>query len=157
LATAMRQNAHLRRRLAAAERIDTPWTTVSYIYPHLPIPVINSVWHVGDSAAMVAPLTGDGMGMGLHAAELAAPLLAAACRRELSWQEATSAYCHRWQEAFGPRLRWGKRLEMVLLRPRLAALGCMALNLMPGLVDSLYRRTRDIDPGATHVGELTSL
>jgi flavin-dependent dehydrogenase len=156
LAAAMRQNAHLRRRLAEAERLDMPWITVSHRYHRRPIPVVNAVWHVGDSAAMVAPLTGDGMGMGLRAAELAAPLLGAACRRALSWQEATGTYRQRWQHAFGPRLRWGKWLEMVLLRPRLAALACMALNLMPALVDAMYHRTRDINPGAPHVGKLTS-
>lgn len=157
LATAMRQSAHLRQRMAEAEKIDMPWTTVGYAYRRLPIPVVDTVWHVGDSAAMVAPLTGDGMGMGLRSAELAATWLGAACRQELSWQEATDVYYHRWQQAFGPRLRWGKHLEAILLRPRLAALACMALNLMPPLVDAIYRRTRDIDPSATHVGELSSL
>jgi 2-polyprenyl-6-methoxyphenol hydroxylase-like FAD-dependent oxidoreductase len=69
----MHQNAHLRQRLADGEPMDTPWTTVSYTYRRLPVPVVEGVWYVGDSAAMVAPLTGDGMGMGLRAANWQQP------------------------------------------------------------------------------------
>jgi flavin-dependent dehydrogenase len=156
LAAAMHQNVHLRQRLADGEPMDTPWTTVSYTYRRLPVPVVEGVWYVGDSAAMVAPLTGDGMGMGLRAAELAATWLKAAFRQEVSGQKATDGYSQHWRQAFLPRLRWGKCLETILLRPRLAALACESLNLVPSLFDSLYRRTRDIDPGARRVGELSS-
>jgi flavin-dependent dehydrogenase len=102
---------------------------------------------------MVAPLTGDGMGMGLRSAELAATILQAAFRQELTWEQAAAEYDRRWRQAFLPRLRWGRRLEALLLRPRLAGLACLALNLAPWLVDAIYRRTRDITPVVEDVGE----
>lgn len=153
LTAALRQNARLRARLQAAEPLDSPWSAVSYTYRRLPTPVRDGIWHVGDSAAMVAPLTGDGMGMGLRSAELAATILQAAFRQELTWEQAAAEYDRRWRQAFLPRLRWGRRLEALLLRPRLAGLACLALNLAPWLVDAIYRRTRDITPVVGDVGE----
>jgi flavin-dependent dehydrogenase len=108
--------------------------------------VEEGIWNVGDRAAMVAPLTGDGMGMGLRGAELAATIVLAMLRRELSWEQATAEYTWRWRREFLPRLRWGRCLEAILLQPRLAVLARWALNCVPSLTDQLYRRTRQLIP-----------
>jgi flavin-dependent dehydrogenase len=74
---------------------------------------------MGDCAAMVAPLTGDGMGMGLRTAELAATMMLAGFWKELPWDQTSAEYARHWQREFLPRLRWGRCLEAILLRPRL--------------------------------------
>ena len=91
------------------------------------------------------------MGMGLRSAELAATILQAAFRRELTWEQTAAEYDHRWRRAFLPRLRWGRCLEAMLLRPRLAGLACQVLTLAPWLMDAIYRCTRDIPPGSEDV------
>ena len=153
LTSALRQNACLRARLHEAKPLDSVWTAVSYTYRRLPTPVQDGIWHIGDSAAMVAPLTGDGMGLGLRSAELAATIMQAAFRRELTWERAAAEYDRRWRRAFLPRLRWGRCLEAILLRPPLAKLGCLTLNLAPQLMDAMYRRTREMPPVLRDVGE----
>jgi 2-polyprenyl-6-methoxyphenol hydroxylase-like FAD-dependent oxidoreductase len=153
LTSALRQNACLHTRLQAAEPLASPWSAVSYTYRRRPTPLRDGMWNVGDSAAMVAPLTGDGMGMGLRSAELAATILQAAFRQELTWEQALAEYDRRWRRAFLPRLRWGRRLEAMLLRPRLAGLARLALNLAPWLMDAIYSRTRGITPVARDFGE----
>lgn len=145
-ATALRQNAYLHGRLAEAKRLEAPWMAVSFTYRQPPAPVDHGIWQVGDSAGMIAPLTGDGMGMGLRAAELAATTLLQAFRGDLTWQQATAEYADRWWQEFIPRLRWGRRLEAMLLNPRLATLGCVVLKLTPWLIPLIYRRTRGSAP-----------
>jgi flavin-dependent dehydrogenase len=146
LASALAENPCLRLRLQKAQQNGTPWTTTSFAYRRTIAPVTSAIWNIGDGAAMIAPLTGDGMGIGLRAAELAATLMLAAFWRECPWEEATAEYSHRWKREFLPRLRWGRRLEAMLLRPRLAALSCVALHYVPWFMDQIYRRTRQLFP-----------
>jgi flavin-dependent dehydrogenase len=126
--------------------VSPSWTTTSYAYGSATAPVASDVWNIGDCAAMVAPLTGDGMGMGLRAAELAATMMLAVFSRELPWDQATAAYARLWRREFLPRLRWGRGLEAMLLQPRVASLACLALHRVPAFMDQLYRRTRQLRP-----------
>jgi menaquinone-9 beta-reductase len=146
LDSALKENAHLRLRLQHLERVDISWTTTSYTYGKTVAPVVSDMWNIGDCAAMVAPLTGDGMAMGLRAAELAATMMLEVFRQESLWRIAMAEYAHRWQGEFLPRLRWGRGLEALLLRPRLASLACGALHRSPRLMHQLYRLTRQLVP-----------
>jgi menaquinone-9 beta-reductase len=146
LDAALRENPQLRQRLQSVEPVGTSWTTTSFTYGRGVAPVASAIWNIGDCAAMVAPLTGDGMGMGLRAAELAATMILGVFRHESSWHQATVEYARRWRGEFLPRLRWGRGLEALLLRPRLAALACGTLHCFPMLMNQLYRRTRHLLP-----------
>jgi menaquinone-9 beta-reductase len=142
LDSALRENAYLRRRLQNIDPAGISWTTTSFAYGRSVAPVASDIWNIGDCAAMVAPLTGDGMGMGLRTAELAATMMLQVFRQELPWHQAMAEYARHWRREFLPRLRWGQGLEAFLLQPRLAALACVALRCVPALVCQLYRRTR---------------
>jgi flavin-dependent dehydrogenase len=144
LNSAVAENAALCARLQGAERVGASWITTSFISGRPVAPVASGIWNIGDCAAMVAPLTGDGMGMGLRAAELAATMIQAVFRQEDSWDQATVRYARRWQREFLPRLRWGRRLEAALIQPRLAALACVTLHCMPSLMDRIYCCTRHL-------------
>jgi menaquinone-9 beta-reductase len=155
LDAALRENSHLRRRLPSVEPIGTSWTTTSFTYGRIVVPVASEIWNIGDCAAMVAPLTGDGMGMGLRTAELAATMMLGIFRQEVPWAQATVEYARRWQVEFLPRLRWGRGLEALLLQPRLASLACMALDRIPALMNQLYRRTRQLWPATDPAMEVS--
>jgi flavin-dependent dehydrogenase len=144
LASALCQNMRLRTRLHMAEPLSLPWVTTSYADRHAATPTAAGIWNLGDAAAMVAPLTGDGMGMALRTAELAATMTSMCFQRGLTWEQASRAYGRQWRREFCPRLRWGRHLEGILLRPSTAYLACLALHLMPPLTAMLYRRTRQI-------------
>jgi flavin-dependent dehydrogenase len=148
LASALAENSCLRLRLQKSQEIGTPWTTTSFAYGRTVTPVASAIWNIGDCAAMVAPLTGDGMGMGLRAAELAATIMLAVFWQECPWEQATAEYARRWRREFLPRLRWGRSLEAMLLQPRLASLSCVALHCAPSFMDRIYRRTRQLFPVA---------
>jgi flavin-dependent dehydrogenase len=146
LASALRENLHLWFRLQGIARVGTAWTTTGFMSGKTVAPVVSDVWNIGDCAAMVAPLTGDGMGMGLRAAELAATTMLEVFRQGAPWSLATAEYIRRWQGEFRPRLRWGRVLEALLLHPRLALCACEVLHWVPRLLPGLYRRTRQSVP-----------
>jgi flavin-dependent dehydrogenase len=153
LASALAENPRLRMRVQNAEHIGPSWVTTSFTSGKTIAPVVAGIWNIGDCAAMVAPLTGDGMGMGLRSAELAATLIRAVLGGECAWQQASAEYARRWQREFGPRLRWGRGLETILLHPRLASLACVVLQRVPWFMDRVYRRTRQLSPVLTTSGE----
>ena len=134
----------LRARLHTAEQLGSPWVTTSYADRQTVTPTAAGVWNLGDAAAMVAPLTGDGMGMALRTAELAAAVAHMSFQHELTWEQASREYERQWRREFWPRLRWGRHLEGILLRPGTAHLARLALRWMPPLTAMLYRRTRQI-------------
>ena len=146
LDSALRENWHLCLRLQGVAQSGISWTTTSFTYGRAVAPVVSELWNIGDCAAMVAPLTGDGMGMGLRAAELAATMMLGVFRQESPWNLAAAEYARRWQGEFLPRLRWGRGLEALLLHPRLASLACGAVHWIPLLMNQLYRRTRQLVP-----------
>jgi flavin-dependent dehydrogenase len=141
-ASILMENPYLHARMRGAKRLGPRWTTVGFTYANRPMPVENELWRVGDSSAMIAPLTGDGMGMAVCTAELAAATALAAFRGDLVWERATAEYARRWHREFASRLRWGRRLEAILLSPRLVTLACRLLGIMPSLINVVYRRTR---------------
>jgi flavin-dependent dehydrogenase len=101
---------------------------------------------LGDTAAMIAPLCGDGMAMALRSAELCAPLVAGYLRATLSWDELGRRYSRLWHSEFDQRLRLGRWLESMLLSPTTAALLFRAGAAFPALANYLVRATR----GAPH-------
>ncbi len=142
----LQENPRLRARMAGARRVGPHWLAVSFAYRKRAAPVDDGIWRIGDSAAMIAPLTGDGMSMALRSAEIAAATLRAAFGGHLTWERAAAAYVAGWRRVFSRRLWWGERLERTLLSPQLAGLACLVLNLMPALMGPVYRCTRDIVP-----------
>jgi flavin-dependent dehydrogenase len=156
LAQCVQENPALQRRLRLAKRLDVPWTAVAYARRGTPAPLEDGMWKVGDCVAMIAPLTGDGMGMAMQAAEQAATLVLAAFRGHLSWAEASRTYERVWHREFSSRIRWGRRLEGVLRRPWSASLACMALGVMPSIMGALYGCTRDLRRSSTPEGEWRS-
>jgi menaquinone-9 beta-reductase len=104
------------------------------------------LWHgcarLGDAAAMIPPLCGDGQAMAIRAAELCAPLVDAvlAGRRSLAAWE--GAYTTAWHREFDGPLRVGRRLQALLAYPPLDD-GLVALgNLLPSLARRVLLATR---------------
>jgi menaquinone-9 beta-reductase len=104
------------------------------------------LWHgcarLGDAAAMIPPLCGDGQAMAIRAAELCAPLIDAVLAGRCSiraWQE---AYSSTWHREFDGPLRTGRRLQALLSHPHLND-GLIALgHLAPPLAHHMVRATR---------------
>ena len=103
----------------------------------------RGVMMIGDTAAMIAPLCGDGMSMALRSAEVAAPLAGRYLSGALSLTDLEREYTRAWRYEFSRRLRIGRALQSGLFRPRVATVGLSALNAVPALGRFFIRATRD--------------
>ena len=102
----------------------------------------SGVVQVGDAAAAVAPLCGDGMSMALEGGARLGALGTAFLEGDLSLPQLEERYASACRRAFGTRLRWGELLQRILLRPGWAAAVLALLGVTPSLGRLFIRKTR---------------
>ncbi len=119
--------------------LDRPLAISRVPYGHLARPTGDTVWRLGDQAAVIPSFCGDGMAIALESGRLAAAMLA----------EGASADAY--QAALLARTRRPVRVAMAglaLARSPLGRLAGMAgLSAVPGALGLLARLTRVADPG----------
>ena len=114
--------------------------------------VADGVLLVGDAAGFYDPFTGEGIGMALRGAEMAAEALAQALRRGEVTRRALQPYAAARRAAFRDRLRLDRLLQALLRRPRLADWAARRLSRDQGLADLLARVTGDTVAAAEVLG-----
>jgi len=97
---------------------------------------------LGDTAAMIPPLAGDGMAMALRSAELCLEPAHAWLSGDLSAEGWAATYTRAWQAEFGGRLRLGRTLQRGLTVPHLGDLLASTGRLLPPLVGLMFAHTR---------------
>jgi flavin-dependent dehydrogenase len=96
----------------------------------------------GDAAGLIVPLAGDGIAMSLHSGMMAATHTAEFLAGECNSTELIRRYIEDWEREFSARIRLGRVLQTIMLRPRLLSLGLRLLTVAPPLADYLVRQTR---------------
>ncbi len=138
----MGQNPLLAQRLAGLQP-DWPSTlAVGNLAFGSRSPVVNGVLMVGDAAAAIPPLCGDGMSMALQAAELLAPLAHQFLSGDFTGTALCRAYERQWRRRFQPRLWVGQGIQPFFLTPHWGEIAMTALNRFPGMGRQLIRWTR---------------
>ena len=133
----------LRQRLAGASFVPG---TFAGAFPVIPRRRVRA-WYgglplVGDAAAVIHPLCGDGIAMALRGAELCAPLADLHLRRIISREEWRRSYTAQLERSLAPALRWGDRLARWMDMPWAAASLLRTGAHMPGAAAHLFRLTR---------------
>jgi 2-polyprenyl-6-methoxyphenol hydroxylase-like FAD-dependent oxidoreductase len=114
----------LAKRLAAAELDETSFCAVAGISLRRPGASKLNECALGDSFAVIPPVTGNGMSVAFESAALAVGPLTAYSRREISWAVARQQIGMRMDKTFKRRLIWAGRLQrLMLLPPNLAFIG----------------------------------
>jgi len=103
---------------------------------------MGGVLMVGDAAASISPLCGDGMSMALRTGELVAPLVHRFLHGELSGQALRQAYDQQWQQEFSRRLRLGGVLQRLCFKPFLSQAAMTLLQSCPSIGQQLIKWTR---------------
>lgn len=138
------QNAALGAWLADAAPALDRWQSISQV-PFLDKRIVEGdVLMTGDAAGLIAPLAGNGMGMALDGGRLAAQHVSAYLRGESSPDALLRGYAAAWRGQFRMRLRVGRLLQSLMLRPALMTAGLRAANTLPALGDFFIRQTRDV-------------
>lgn len=100
-------------------------------------PVEQGVFMIGDASGIVDPLTGNGMAMAIQSAAVAAPHVL----RAVEGQRDEAGYRRAHAEFFGRRIRWSRRVAMILSRPAVLDAALRAIR-SPGAGRFLLSHTR---------------
>jgi flavin-dependent dehydrogenase len=137
------QNPALGAWLSAAQPVYQPWISIAQVPFVDKQTVVNDILMVGDSAGLITPIAGDGMGMALQASFIASRLLAEYLSGQISADCLRHHYNTEWWSAFRLRLRLSRLLQAFMLRPRWLTLGLQLMNAAPMFGQFLVTHTRD--------------
>ncbi len=123
-------------RLAGGEALDASPLTAAPVDLWRKAEPWDSVACVGDAAAMIPPLAGDGIAAALRSVELCAPLAHAYLSGDLTLEGWEQAYRSRWHASFDRPLALARRLETWLG----SAVGSELLLGVGSILPSVARR-----------------
>lgn len=104
--------------------------------------VVDGIFMVGDSAEVIAPLSGDGIGMAFQSARLLAEVFDEAKSRRLDDHATAALYIRRREGLFRRRLRIARLLQTILLSRVLCSAGMSAAGTFPRLLQACIGLTR---------------
>jgi len=136
-----------RARLEGAEIAAGPWAT-GPLACRAARCVDDAVLLVGDAAGFYDPFTGEGIGMALRGAEIAAEILDGALVRGRTGRRALEPYEAERRRLFRSRLWLDRLLQVLLKSPRLTDWVARRLRRDPSLADLLARVTGDTTDAA---------
>ncbi|WP_442591096.1 NAD(P)/FAD-dependent oxidoreductase [Pedobacter sp. AW31-3R] len=97
---------------------------------------------IGDSAGMIHPLCGNGMGMAVHGAKIAAELLIAQTQGKIkSRLLLEQQYTQCWNNTFKSRLRMGSIISALLRKEKLAEFLLGSVLRIPPVLPFMIRKT----------------
>lgn len=104
------------------------------------------LFRLGDQAAVIPSLAGEGIGIALASGQMAAT----------HWlqggAEAAPAYQHAFAAAALPPVRWGRNIRALIESPLGAELALLGARLAPALITALAERTRITpEPALAHI------
>jgi flavin-dependent dehydrogenase len=104
--------------------------------------VVNHMLMIGDTAALIHPLCGNGMAMAVHSAKICAENLIEFINSKIAdRQQLEEKYQHAWNKQFRGRLRTANFLSNLLKKEKTSALMLRGLTAMPFLLKQIIRRT----------------
>jgi len=104
--------------------------------------VENGIFMVGDSAGMIAPFTGDGIGMAFQSSKLAASLIVDLLKGRISNNESENKYYLEWNKLFNRRINISLFLQKLILNKVYRKAGEILLDMHPGFLPAIIRITR---------------
>ncbi|WP_400075633.1 NAD(P)/FAD-dependent oxidoreductase [Winogradskyella sp. R77965] len=116
--------------------------TISQISFETKSPVENHILMCGDSAGMIHPLCGNGMGMAIRSAQLASELIIDYLQGKIATREALEkAYTKNWKSTFSFRLKVGHAIAYLFRKDWLAPKLLAVMRWFPFLIPLIIRMT----------------
>ncbi|MBC2843944.1 NAD(P)/FAD-dependent oxidoreductase [Winogradskyella flava] len=116
--------------------------TISQISFETKNPIENHMIMCGDSAGMIHPLCGNGMGMAIRSAQLASELIIDYLQKEIKTRvELERKYSKSWNKAFSFRLKVGRTIAYLFRQDWLAPKLLVTLRKLPFLVPLIITMT----------------
>lgn len=141
-ANVVSENPFLRKFLKEAIPIFDEPLTIAQISFHPKKAVENHMLMCGDTAGLIHPLCGNGMAMAIHSAKIAAELIDDFLKKENRKRtDLENDYQVQWSSHFRRRLWMGRRLQSLLLNPKLSDIALSAMVGQPRLLQKLIKST----------------
>lgn len=116
--------------------------TISQISFQTKSPIENHIIMCGDTAGMIHPLCGNGMGMAIRSSQLASNLIIDYLQGNIeSRKELEKRYTKRWYRTFRLRLRAGHTIAYLFRQVWLAPILLNGLRLFPFLLPMIIKMT----------------
>ncbi|MBO3115299.1 FAD-dependent oxidoreductase [Winogradskyella sp. DF17] len=116
--------------------------TISQISFDTKTPVENHILMCGDTAGMIHPLCGNGMGMAIRSAQLASDLIIEYLQEKIETREKLEKlYIKSWKKSFSWRLRAGHTIAYLFRQDWLAPKLLILLRWFPFLVPNIIKMT----------------
>jgi menaquinone-9 beta-reductase len=106
--------------------------------------VENGIFMIGDAAAVIAPLVGDGIGMAMESGKLISDLLTEAKIKKFDNHMIEKFYAAGWKRLFSKRLSTALHLQQVAMNSFGGNIGGWLLKFFPPLAGTLMKRTRNV-------------
>lgn len=104
--------------------------------------VKDHILMLGDAAALIHPLCGNGMAMAIHSGKLAAELIVDHLEHgQFNRSKLESLYSQKWEKIFSTRITTGRILQKILLNSKLAEASQSAIQFFPGVLPQIIKRT----------------
>ncbi len=102
----------------------------------------NGVYMIGDAAGMIAPLTGDGIGMAFETGKLISDIILEEKTKNIDINSSNKKYIEGWNRLFKKRLFMAKLIQNSIFNNHLRDIEFNIVNVFPGMLNYLIKRTR---------------
>lgn len=136
------KNPHLKEIFATTKPAFPKPLTISQVSFSPKETVENHILMSGDTAGMIHPLCGNGMGMAIHSAKILSELLVQFFNGKTHNRELLEeAYAKEWQSTFQKRLSAGRFLNLFLTNQHLLSAGISGLRFFPKILPFIIKQT----------------
>jgi len=136
------ENPFLKDFFSQAKPLFEKPLTISQISFEPKKPVENHIFMIGDSAGLIHPLCGNGMAMAIHSAKIFSETFLKHFKQgNINRIKLEKQYEEEWKRTFSKRLKAGRKIQNMLLRPMATSLGFSTAKLFPRIVSSLIKKT----------------
>ena len=101
--------------------------------------VNEGIFYIGDAAAVIAPLVGDGIGMAVQSSRLISDILH---RNNLNKEKAGTEYKKEWRKLFLRRILIAGFIQKSILNNSIRNPGVKMVSLLPGTLSAIIKYTR---------------
>lgn len=135
------QNKNLERIFKEAEYLSKEPVTISGINFLIKEPLSQDQFFIGDSAGSIAPVTGNGMSMGLRSAHTLAGHIDQFFSGNLTRKNLDKMYSDFWNKEFSMRIKLSRHFQKLSEYPSLTNMTIQLFRFFPSLAKGVIRLT----------------
>ena len=135
------QNKYLKEVFSSSKELFSKPLSISQISFESKKPIENHIIMCGDTAGMIHPLCGNGMGMAISSAQIASNEIIRFLNQEITRTELEKNYLRNWNRAFKIRLKAGHFIAWLFRNQKISEFAYSVLRRFPSLLPKIIKFT----------------